>query len=386
MARYLLFQSVMKISKHIILALSLVFAASLAFVTGCSGSGQAKAPEEVPEPNVTKDGVVTVPEASRRFIEVARVSPQMGNAILRAPARVAFRDGAVARLGAPLPGRIERVHVRTGDRVKAGDPVLTLNCPEAASIRAALATARARQNEAEAELKRTERMLAQGVGTERERRLAQTSLSAARAESARAAATAGFAGGSWGTRVVLRAPMDGTVLTHAATVGAAVDPGTGPLIEVGDPSELWIIADVFERDLYLVREGAAAQVELPSVREPLHGKVVSIGAMVEKDARTAPVRIALNEHSEALRPGMFGRARLDSPEEGLSVPTTAVLIQDGRQSVVFVKEAPGTFARRTVAIAQPVEGKVLITSGIQAGDQVVVRGALLLDGAAEQLL
>jgi cobalt-zinc-cadmium efflux system membrane fusion protein len=63
-----------------------------------------------------------------------------------------------------------------------------------------------------------------------------------------------------------------------------------------------------------------------------------------------------------------------------------VLIKDGKESVVYVEKDPLTFERRTVSVAQPVGGRVQITSGLAPGDKVVVKGALLLDGSAEQLL
>src|SRR6185295_11397959 len=176
------------------------------------------------------------------------------------------------------------------------------------------------------------------------------------------------------------------VVSRNATAGAAVEPGGEPLVELGDPSELWLVADVFERDLPLIREGARALVELPTLSEPLAGRVASVGAVLDGNARTAPVRIALDQPQTKLRPGMFGRARIESPEAALALPTEAVLIKDGRQTIVYVQTGPGTYSRRPVVVAQPVEGKVLVSSGISAGDPVVVQGALLLDGAAEQLL
>jgi membrane fusion protein, heavy metal efflux system len=351
----------------------------------CSETSQTGSTEPSAEPERLPEGMVQVPEASRQFIVVEQVAAQENAAVLRAPVRVTFRDGAVSRLGAPLAGRVERVHVRTGDRVKAGDPLVTLDCPEAASSRAALSTARASQREARAALDRQNRMLEQGVGTERERLEAERQLAEAEAELARAQAAARFAGNSLGTTVVLRSPIAGTVVSRNATVGAAVEAGGEPLVEVGDPSELWVVADVFERDLHLIREGTRAHIELPSIIEPLGGRVASLGAVVEGSARTAPVRITLDQTDERLRPGMFGRVRIESPEQALALPTAAVLIKD-QQTVVYVETAPGTFARRPVVVGHPVEGKVLIKSGLSAGDPVVVRGALLLDGAAEQLL
>jgi membrane fusion protein, heavy metal efflux system len=359
--------------------------ALLVLTFACSGTSQTASAEPTAEPERLPEGIVQVPEASRQFILVEQVAAQENAAVLRAPVRVTFRDGAISRLGAPLAGRVERVHVRTGDRVQAGDPLVTLDCPEAASSRAALSTARAGQREARAALDRQNRMLEQGVGTERERLEAERYLAEAEAELARAQAAARFAGNSQGTTVVLRSPITGTVVSRNATVGASVESGGEPLVEVGDPSELWVVADVFERDLYLIREGTRAHIELPSIHEPLEGRVASVGAVVEGSARTAPVRITLDPTEQLLRPGMFGRVRIESPEQALALPTAAVLIKD-QQTVVYVETAPGTFARRPVVVSHPVEGKVLVTSGISAGDPVVVRGALLLDGAAEQLL
>ncbi|HNS99803.1 MAG TPA: hypothetical protein PKL73_22780, partial [Polyangiaceae bacterium] len=125
---------------------------------------------------------------------------------------------------------------------------------------------------------------------------------------------------------------------------------------------------------------------LPTAYEPLAGTVAFVGATIESDARTAPVRINLDATSHELRPGMFGRVRIETPRKALALPTEAVLIKDGGKSFVHIQTEPGVFVARQVAVSQPVEGKVLITSGIAPGDQVVVRGSLLLDGAAAQLL
>ena len=353
---------------------------------GCSAPSHASTAQSAPEAPRLPDGVIQIPEASRQFIQVQQVAPDKSAAVLRAPAHVVFRDGAVSKVGAPFQGRVEKVLVRSGDRVTAGQPLLALDCPEAAANRAALQAGQAAVREARAGLDRQVQMLQQGVGTERERLGAEKGVVDAEAELARAKASARFAGDGQGTEVILRAPIAGTVVSRSATSGAAVEPGGEPLVEIGDPSELWVAADVFERDLPMVREGAPVTIDLPSVREPLKGHVASVGAVIDGNARTAPVRIALDAQQQTLRPGMFGRARIESPEAALALPTEAVLIRDGRQTVVYVQTGPGTYSRRPVVVAQPVEGKVLVASGISAGDQVVVQGALLLDGAAEQLL
>ena len=93
------------------------------------------------------------------------------------------------------------------------------------------------------------------------------------------------------------------------------------------------------------------------------------------------------ERAPALRPGMYGRVQIDGATTNLTLPTDAILIKDGKESFVYIEKDPLTFVRRPVVVAQHSEdGRVRIVSGISPGDKVVVRGALLLDGSADQLL
>jgi membrane fusion protein, heavy metal efflux system len=354
--------------------------------SGCSSSASAaKAPREVPD--APQDGLVHIREASRPFIETEIVSGDKTGESVTAPARADFRDGAVSQLGAPLDGRIVKVHVQIGDRVREGDPLLTLDCPDAAEMRAAVETSTASLREAHSALDRQNRMLQQGVGTERERIAAETRVSELEAELARVQADVAFVGMGTGTSVLVRAPISGSIISRRATVGMTVQKGSDPIVEVGDPSAIWIVADVFERDLPLVREAARVHIQLSSLNGTLDGHVVSIGGIVATGLRTAPVRIAIEHAPFTLRPGMYGRVQIDSASVNLTLPTEAILIKDGKESFVYVEKDPLTFVRRPVVVAQHAEtGRVQIVSGIAPGDKVVVRGALLLDGSVDQLL
>ena len=186
-------------------------------VFSCLASGCAPPPTEQPNPDRSlppkrEEGVVRIPAASRPFIEVQEVSAAKTDSLISAPARVDFRDGAVSQVGAPLEGRVADVHVRVGQAVKAGDPLVTLACPEAAAMRASLETTKASLREATTELGRQQRMLTEGVGIERDRVAAETKVSAAHAELAKVEAGAAFVGSGTGTSLVVRAPIDGIVI------------------------------------------------------------------------------------------------------------------------------------------------------------------------------
>ena len=359
---------------------------ALAFPS-CSQSSAQVAERQVP-PVPPDDGTVHIQQASAPFVEVETVGSGKTASMIAAPAHAEFRDGAVSQLGAPLDGRIVAVHVKIGDRVRTGDPLITLDCPDAAEMRAQVETTRAALREARAALDRQERMLQSGVGVEKDKIAAETHLQEVQAELSRVEADAAFVGMGTGTAVVLRAPMTGTVIARKATVGLAVQKGADPIVEIGDPSAVWLIADVFERDLSRVHEGAHVAVALPSLENSLTGHVASIGTVVATGLRTAPVRVALDGSVPQLHPGMYGTAQIQAFDGDLTIPTQAVLIKDGKESVVYVQKDSLTFERRLVTVAQHVGdgSRVQITSGLAPGDKVVVKGALLLDNSAEQLL
>jgi cobalt-zinc-cadmium efflux system membrane fusion protein len=112
---------------------------------------------------------------------------------------------------------------------------------------------------------------------------------------------------------VLRAPIEGTVISRHATVGAVAQPGGDPLIEIGNPTALWVVAEVFERELAQVRDHAEVDLELPTRVAPVPGHVVSVGSALTGALRTAPVYIGFDAPDVDVRAGMFARAAIKAP-------------------------------------------------------------------------
>lgn len=355
----------------------------------CSRPTSAQSPAKPEQPatfSVHEEGVVTIQPASRPFIVVQEVSATKSDSMVSAPARIDFRDGAVSQVGVPLDGRVQLVHVLVGQKVRSGDPLVTLDCPDAAAMRASIEVAQASLRESRLELERQRRMQQEGVGIGRDLVAAETKVSAAEAEVARTESGAGSIGTGTAAAVVVRAPITGIVITRKASVGMAVQRGGDPLVEIGDASALWIVADVFERDLAGVHVGSTGRVTFASVGHDIQGRVNSVGTVVGSGLRTAPVFLTIDASPTMLRPGMYGRVEIQGTDAAVTLPTSAVLIKDGSDPVVYVQKDPLTYLRRPVVLAQPVEGRVQIVSGLSPGEKVVVRGALLLDGSADQLL
>lgn len=357
----------------------------LVLAAGC-GNNASGAPARDVEPISRENGAVRVSAESRTFLDVHTVASNSTAPAVRAPARVAFREGAVAKVAAPIEGHVVQIQVKVGDRVKAGDALVTIESPAAAAARADLQSSLAAQKVAQSTLERQKGMMDKGVGIESEKFQAEMDLAKSQAELARAERTAAYIGSGSGSTVVVRAPIAGTVIQRDLTVGSAADPSGTPLIEIGDPSALWVVADVFEHDLTLVKPGAAATVELASASTPVTGRVVSVGSALNDGTRSAPVYIAIDSAPE-LRAGMYARVSVAGDATmGIDVPVSAVLVKDGKRSVVYVERADHDFEPRDVSVSQPIDGHVQVLAGLSQGDQVVFRGALLLDEAADQLL
>ncbi|WP_249028047.1 efflux RND transporter periplasmic adaptor subunit [Methylovulum psychrotolerans] len=314
------------------------------------------------------------------------INLQISNATVQAPAQVAFRAKGLSAVGAVVAGRLTRVNVQVGDRVKAGMPMATLESPEVAQTRSDTIRARAELERAQDRAKRQAVMQRSGVGLEIERAEADVQLRQARADYERGVQAVRLLGDGVGQTVILRAPRDGVVLGVKASVGAAVDKGA-VLLELGEPDALWVAADVFDNDLPLIEKGAKATVRINALPNAVAGHVVAVSADMQADLRRGVVYIELDDTPLAFKPGMFASAAIAAAgPRRIVLPTTAVLIKDKNQTVVYVEMANGEFEPRKVLIGQAREGQVPILDGLADGERVVTSDALLLDSAAAMLL
>lgn len=339
-------------------------------------------------PSAQLSSGMALSEPARRFLVVEAVDalhPAQGAPL---PGRLAFQSQAVSGVGTPVAGRITAVLVRPGEAVRAGQPLVTLQSAEAAACRAALAQAQAATTAAEAASRRQAEMVTRGVGLEVERTEAEARAQQARAELARARQSVALLGPGTGDRVELRAPTPGAVVDVDARPGAVVEAGGGPLVEVGDPGRLWVVADVPEGQAGGLAVGQQAEVEVPASAKRLQATIDGLGPRVDAETRRIPVYLSLRGGTRGLRAGMQAEVRVSAPATArvLTLPATAVLIKEGDRRVVYVEGPQGRFLAREVQTGASRGGRVVIREGLSPGERVVVRGALLLDGEAEQQL
>jgi Cu/Ag efflux protein CusF len=174
--------------------------------------------------------------------------------------------------------------------------------------------------------------------------------------------------------------VSGVVTEKKAVQGMRFMPGEA-LYQVSDLSAVWVVADVFEQDLGLVKTGAKAQVRINSYPEKLfEGRVTYVYPTLKAETRTVPVRVELANPGLLLKPGMFAQMELQvgAKAQVVTVPVSAV-IDSGTRQIVLIQLKEGRFEPREVKLGARSDTHVEVLSGVKEGELVVVAANFLID-------
>ena len=180
--------------------------------------------------------------------------------------------------------------------------------------------------------------------------------------------------------VVWPAPRDGFVVEHNVVEGMQAKAGD-VLFRIADLSVVWVLADVAERDLGLIAPGQKATVTPRGYPDrTFTGTIGLIYPALNKETRTARVRIELANPDTILRPNMYADVVIDSGgyQPVIAVPESAI-IDSGMRQVAIVDKGEGRFEPREVKIGMRGDGYVEVKDGIAEGDKVVVAANFLID-------
>ncbi len=182
-----------------------------------------------------------------------------------------------------------------------------------------------------------------------------------------------------GKALEIKAPIDGVVIERKSTVGELVDKGSA-IYAISDPTDLWVIAEVKERDIAAVKIGQEASFKVLAYHgEEFHGKVARLGNQIETDSRTLEVRIETNNADGRLKAGMFADVEITTAimNDVLVIPDRA-LQSDGDKQVVFVALGDNKFEKRPVTLGLEQRGRVQVLDGLKAGEEIVTEGSFIL--------
>jgi RND family efflux transporter MFP subunit len=344
---------------------------SLAFVAACDGCKRSGGDEESLKKPAVK--VATVGEA--------RIAPRVTVAGVLAPL-----PGKDVKVGALVPGRVDRVFVAEGDAVKSGQALAHV---EAEPLRQNVSQAQAQREHASAELQnaktkleRAERLYRDGIAAKQE-----VDDARARAQSAGAAASEAEAAARRAQRQVersaIRSPLAGVIVRLLRRPGELVDgTPTTPIVEVADPSRLELVADVPAADLVRLQKDQTAEVSISALPgTPLTAEVAAVSPSVDRATGLGVVRVALPAGSR-LPIGVLGTARVQvgAARASVGVPSPAVRSGVGGDVEVVLCGADGQAHVRRLPHGTSRGGRTE-TPGLEPGQRVVVSPVLgIADG------
>jgi RND family efflux transporter MFP subunit len=295
------------------------------------------------------------------------------NRTVRAAGRVEPDERRMAMIAPKFEGYVERLHVNvTGQPVAKGQPLFEVYSPELVSAQREYAIA----VQGAASLKGADSPAQLGMA-----RLVESSLQRLKNwDISEEQIKALVASGETKRTMTFRSPVSGVVTEKKAVQGMRFMPGEA-LYQVSDLSAVWVVADVFEQDLGLVKTGAKAQVRINAYPEKLfEGRVTYVYPTLKAETRTVPVRVELANPGLLLKPGMFAQMELQvgAKAQVVTVPVSAV-IDSGTRQIVLIQLKEGRFEPREVKLGARSDTHVEVLSGVKEGELVVVAANFLID-------
>jgi cobalt-zinc-cadmium efflux system membrane fusion protein len=352
---------------------------------GLAGA-QSKPAAEAPLLIHQGDNII-VPEGSalRDRLLVMAVSSEPVSPKLSLPGVVEVDPARTAAVLSPLGGRVLQLKVALGDRVSRGQVLAVIESPDLAQAYDDDEKAADNFELTRKKLERQQGQLKIGAASDQDLDQARSDHAQAAAEYARTQQRLKvlgmpLEGKARSALLTVRAPVGGSVTALSIAPGNMINDPTQPMMTIADLSTVWVTALAPEKDLAAVARDQDAEVSLAAYpQRVLRGRIAFISDVIEPDSRRNKLRIAFSNADYALKPNMFATVTLSGPSQPRTVlPTSALLINNDRTSV-FVVVAPWTFERRAVETQMEEGASVAIRSGLKAGEQVVVKGGILLN-------
>ena len=316
-----------------------------------------------------------------RFETVSLQSVQNEVAI---PAKVQAEPQRLVHVYPPVSGRLLSLNVRPGDVVQQGQAIAIIESSDAASAlsdyeKSKIETSRSHQAEQRAAL-----LLQHEAMSQKDYEDIKAQAESAKADLARTEQRLrmlGLNSGSVSDQVTVKAPRSGVVLEIGAANGElskSLD-NASSIATIADLSSVWIVGDVYEKDVALASRGTPAVVTFAALPDAKYrGTISNVSDVIDPTTRSLKIRVVLPNEGHKLKPEMFATIHLvGSKQNLLTVPTTAVL-HEGDASFVMVKKADGNYEKRRITIVNSGGDKTEIASGLQPGETIVTVGAELL--------
>lgn len=282
-----------------------------------------------------------------------------------------FNEKKLVHITSKVSGWVEKVYTFIGDRAQKGDTLVTIYSTEFLSAQSEFIQAE-------------ERLKSVPKADSAEYKTASALFNSAKTKllllGASESETENLADNHQPkSHLAIRSPLFGTVIESNVITGNTVNKGDN-LFSVSDLSSLWVIANVYERDIALVKRGQMVEIRVSALPEQVfYGSVEAINDVLDETTRTFKVRIAIDNISNLLKPQMFCQCQFkaQSSERLLAIPLSAVQNIEG-EKYVFIPQGETSFEKRAIITGRELGNYVQVLEGLKPGEEVVTEGSFIL--------
>ncbi len=370
------------------IALTLIASIILA---GCENKETANQEKLATQKQAVDPNVVEITPELQNEIKTTTVASAEIRDLLRIPGSIQVDEQRMARIGAPVTGRITEIDVILGQNVKQGQTLASLNSTELAQNQLTYIRAMQQISLQSKAVDRAKLLFASDVISAAEVQRREAELSGAQADLNAAKAQLMILGMSkqaidrLGQTAQVQsfstvsARLGGTVIDRKVNLGQVVQPAE-ELFVVADLSHVWAVAEVPEQQIDLIQKNETVNIEIPALgNQQLSGKLIFVGDVVNPQTRTVTVRTDIENSAHNIKPAMLVSMVVHSK----SSPKTAVpeqsVIRENDKNYVFVQIAPNQYRLREVTLGTEYNGFVAVSSGVAEGEVIVSEGAFHLN-------
>jgi len=359
---------------------------------GCQSSG--------PNPSANSRGVVDpnnpelfdIPQNQMSHIQVLTVEPTTLKRSLRLTGAVAYNGFHTTPVITQVSGPVSRVVVVPGEHVVQSQPMLYVASPDYSQLRTNYLKAKEAYTLAQKAYARAQDLYQHHAIAEQALEQAESAEVQAGGDLLAAQAALKVMGitdpdalvkAPPSFEVPVKAPIGGLVVEQDVAAGQLLQPGSTQCFMVSNTNTVWVLVNVYQKDLPYVRVGDPVSIQTESYPDVFHGKIAYVAASLDPNTRTLQARIETPNPGDKLKKDMYVVATVNAGaiKHAIALPDAAVLRDNENQPFVYVASASNQFSRRSVTLGESLDGQTEITGGLKAGEQVIGNGSLFLQFA-----
>jgi len=334
----------------------------------------------------------TIPADQMAHVQVLTVEPSTLTRTLRLTGVVAYDSFHTTPVITQVSGPVSRIAVVPGQRVERGQPMLYVASPDYSQLRSNYLKAKDAYSLAQKAYTRAKDLYDHHAIAEQNVEQAESAEVQAQGDLTSAEAALRVLGISDPNALLtappsfeatVRAPIGGQVVEQDVAVGQLIQPGSTQCFVISDMSTVWVLVNVYQKDLPYVRAGDTVDIQTDSYPDTFHGRISYVAATLDPTTRTLQARIETPNPGGKLKNAMYVTATVDAGkiQNAIALPDAAVLRDTENQPFVYVEQNGNQFGRRSVTLGESIKGQTSITSGLKAGDRVIGDGSLFLQFA-----